>query len=61
MRCTCRWLRTMNDHECDFLVTWNYHHLANPNKLDRIRKLNMELGLSVPRILTLEQLLEEHS
>ncbi len=42
-------------------MTWNYHHLANPNKLDRIRKLNMELRISVPRILTPEQLLEEHS
>jgi predicted nucleic acid-binding protein len=45
-------LAMASHHECDFLVTWNYHHLANPNKLDRIRKLNMEHGLSVPRILT---------
>jgi hypothetical protein len=57
MRCT--WLAS--HHECDMLVTWNYQHLANPNKLDRIRMLNMELGLSVPRLLTPEQLLEEDS
>jgi predicted nucleic acid-binding protein len=46
-------------HWCDVLVTWNYHHLANPNKLDRISKLNEDLGLSVPRILTPKQLLED--
>jgi predicted nucleic acid-binding protein len=54
-------LALASHNECDVLVTWNYHHLANPNKLDRIRKLNLELGLSVPRILTPEQLLEENS
>lgn len=40
---------------------WNYHHLANPNKLDRISKLNEEMGISVPRNLTPKQLLENHS
>jgi predicted nucleic acid-binding protein len=45
--------------ECDVLVTWNFHHLVNPNKLNRIRRLNEELGLSVPRILTPLDLLEE--
>jgi predicted nucleic acid-binding protein len=52
-------LALASHHNCDVLVTWNYHHLANPNKLNRIRMLNIELGLSVPRILTPEQLLEE--
>jgi predicted nucleic acid-binding protein len=51
-------LAIASHHRCDVLVTWNYHHLANPNKLDRIRKLNAEMGLSLPRILTPEQLLE---
>ncbi|HEX5871098.1 MAG TPA: hypothetical protein VFY65_11805 [Longimicrobium sp.] len=45
-------LALASHHGCDTLVTWNYHHLANPNKLDRIRKLNEEPGLSVPRICT---------
>jgi predicted nucleic acid-binding protein len=48
-------------HHCDALVTWNYRHLANPNKLDRLRKLNTELGLPVPRMRTPRQLLEEDS
>ena len=52
-------LAIASHHRCDVLVTWNYHHLANPNKLDRISKLNEELGLSVPRILTPKQLLED--
>ena len=52
-------LALASHHRCDALATWNYHHLANPNKLDRIRRLNEELGLFVPRICTPEALLEE--
>jgi predicted nucleic acid-binding protein len=51
-------LALASHHRCDALVTWNYHHLANPNKLDRIRRLNEELGLFVPRICTPKSLLE---
>jgi predicted nucleic acid-binding protein len=54
-------LALASHYECDVLVTWNYHHLANPNKLDRIARLNGELGLFVPRILTPEVLMEESS
>ncbi|HEX6371246.1 MAG TPA: type II toxin-antitoxin system VapC family toxin [Longimicrobium sp.] len=53
-------LALASHHRCDALVTWNYHHLANPNKLDRIRRLNEELGLFVPRICTPKALLEGH-
>jgi predicted nucleic acid-binding protein len=49
-------LALASHHRCDALVTWNYHHLANPNKLDRIRKLNEEL--LTPRICTPTDLLE---
>jgi predicted nucleic acid-binding protein len=51
-------LALASHHRCDALATWNYHHLANPNKLDRIRRLNEELGLIVPRICTPKILLE---
>lgn len=37
---------------CDFLVTWNCRHLANANKFERIRKINLELGLTVPILTT---------
>jgi predicted nucleic acid-binding protein len=53
-------LALASHYGCGALVTWNYHHPANPNKLDRIRKLNEELGLFVPRICTPQYLLEEN-
>jgi predicted nucleic acid-binding protein len=54
-------LAIASHHRCDALVTWNYHHLVNPNKLDRIRRLNEELGLFVPRIVTPENLMQGNS
>jgi predicted nucleic acid-binding protein len=39
-------------HKCDVLITWNYRHLANRTKLERIKRLNEERGLFVPTILT---------
>ena len=37
-------LALASHYECEVLVTWNFKHLANPYKLDRIRRLNEELG-----------------
>jgi predicted nucleic acid-binding protein len=54
-------LAIASHHHCDVLVTWNYHHLANLNKLDRIKRLNENRGLFVPRISTPLDLLEEGS
>ncbi len=39
-------------HHMDVLLTWNCKHLANPNKLGHIEKVNGELGLPVPLITT---------
>jgi len=39
-------------HGCDFLLTGNCVHLANPNKLDHIRHVNERLGLPMPMLLT---------
>jgi predicted nucleic acid-binding protein len=47
-------------HRCDFIVTWNCRHLANPRKAVHVRKINTRLGLYVPRLATPEELLEEH-
>lgn len=44
-------------YECDFIVTWNCRHLANPRKFAHIRHINRLLGLSVPEIVTPEELL----
>jgi hypothetical protein len=45
-------------HRCDFIVTWNCRHLANPNKAAHIRRINTQLGLPVPRLVTPEELME---
>src|SRR3954454_3352507 len=39
-------------YRCDYLVTWNYRHLANVNKFQEVRRVNMKLGLFVPAIVT---------
>lgn len=52
-------LALASHHKCDVLATWNYHHLANSTKLHWIRRLNGELGLTVPRIVTPRQLMKE--
>ena len=46
-------------HQCHYLLTWNCKHLANPNKFGHIRKVNADLGLFVPRLVTPDDLLEE--
>lgn len=43
-------------HKCDYLLTWNCKHLANPNKFQHIRIVNTALGLYVPVIITPNQL-----
>ena len=43
-------------HKCDYLLTWNCKHLANPNKFQHIRIVNTALGLYVPVITTPNQL-----
>jgi predicted nucleic acid-binding protein len=50
-------LALASHHKCEVLVTWNYRHLANRTKLDHIRRINAQLGLSVPRITTPADLL----
>ncbi len=44
-------------HKCEFLVTWNCEHLANANKFRHIRRVNNLLGLVVPALVTLLELL----
>ena len=43
---------------CDYIVTWNCRHLANPNKADHIRRVNGKLRLGTPLIVTPLQMLE---
>ena len=46
-------------HKCDFLLTWNCKHLANANKFGHIRRINDNLGLYVPLLVTPLELLGE--
>ena len=39
-------------HKCDFLLTWNCNHLANPNKFSHIRLVNVRLGFNTPYLVT---------
>jgi predicted nucleic acid-binding protein len=43
-------------YRMDFLLTWNCLHLANANKSKHLRELNLEMGLSIPQLITPDQL-----
>lgn len=45
-------------HSIDFLLTWNVRHLANPNKLEHLRRLCMRVQRTPPAIVTPEFLWE---
>ena len=47
-------------HKCDFLLTWNCKHIANPNKFKQIRLCNNLLGLFVPTMTTPNQLIGDY-
>jgi len=46
-------------HKIDYLVTWNFGHLANVRRQARIRLFNTAAGFCVPRIVTTEFLVSE--
>lgn len=50
-------LALASHHKCDYLLTWNCRHIANPNKFERIRVVNTSLGLFVPALVTPNQLI----
>lgn len=39
-------------YNVDALLTWNFAHIANPNKIHFIQRINHELGLSTPDLTT---------
>lgn len=46
-------------YEVDYLLTWNCKHIANANKYEHIRTVNVKLGLLTPLLITPEQLFTE--
>jgi hypothetical protein len=53
------YLAAASFHRCDFLVTWNYRHLANANKCGHIRRVNGILGIDNPVLVTPLEMLQE--
>lgn len=45
-------------HSIDYLVTWNCKHIANGEIIKKLISINIELGLSIPVIVTPEELME---
>jgi predicted nucleic acid-binding protein len=45
-------------HKIDYLVTWNFGHLANVRRQARVRLFNTAAGFFVPMIVTPEFLVE---
>jgi len=43
----------------NFLVTWNLRHLIKPGTQAIVRRVNIDLGLPVPLIVTPEDFFEE--
>jgi predicted nucleic acid-binding protein len=43
-------------HRCEYLVTWNVKHLANPRKVMHLRTLCRRAGYAVPDLVTPEYL-----
>jgi predicted nucleic acid-binding protein len=48
-------------YEVDYLLTWNCRHLANVRKQEHVKKVNEELGMIVPKLITPEMLFSEFS
>ena len=46
-------------HKMDYLVTWNFGHLANVHRQARIKLFNTTAGFFVPEIVTPELLVSE--
>ncbi len=46
-------------HKIDFVVTWNFGHLANVHRLARVRLFNTAAGFFAPEVITPEFLVLE--
>ncbi len=48
-------------HGMDYLVTWNFKHIANPYIRERLRQAVLDFGLTLPVICTPEELLNDEN
>jgi len=47
-------------HRIDYLVTWNFKHIANPFSRDRLRKAVADSGWILPVMCSPDELLQNH-
>lgn len=47
-------------HGMDYLVTWNFKHIANPFIQDRLRKTVQDFGFHFPVMCSPEELLQNN-
>jgi hypothetical protein len=45
-------------HGMEYMLSWNVRHLANPNKIEHLRRVCLRVGVVPPRILTPDLLWE---
>jgi hypothetical protein len=45
-------------HGMDYLVTWNCAHIAHGEIIKKLIAINSELGISIPVIVTPDELME---
>ena len=45
----------------DYLVTWNFKHIANPHIRERLRQVVLACDLMLPVICTPEELLNDET
>jgi predicted nucleic acid-binding protein len=48
-------------HRMDFIVTWNFKHIANPHIRTRLRDVVIAFGADLPVICTPEELLNDEN
>ena len=48
-------------HGMDYLVTWNFKHIANPYIRAHLRQVVLDCGLMLPVICTPEELLNDET
>ena len=48
-------------HGMDYLVTWNFKHIANPHIRERLRQVVLACDLMLPVICTPEELLNDET
>ncbi len=44
------------NHKMDFLLTWNFRHLANAHFIRKLQRISLDEGLMIPTICTPQEI-----